>query len=135
MVDKDVGLMAHLMRRAGFGALREELESRVAKGYEATVEELLDPASHGIPSFHEGILFRHFHGFKNPGNPINMQASWMYRMINTPRPLEEKMVLFWHQVFATGVHQRREVPLYIWKGGRRRGRADEALGHRYRQPR
>ncbi|MCZ6867319.1 MAG: DUF1800 domain-containing protein [Chloroflexi bacterium] len=102
MVDKDVGLMAHLMRRAGFGALREELESRVAKGYEATVEELLDPASHGIPSFHEGILFRHFHGFKNPGNPINMQASWMYRMINTPRPLEEKMVLFWHQVFATG---------------------------------
>ena len=27
---------------------------------------------------------------------------WMYRMINTRRPLEEKMVLFWHQLFATG---------------------------------
>ena len=101
-MDKDIGLMAHLMRRAGFGASREELEARVAKGYEATVEELLEPESHGVPPFHEGILFRHFHGFRNPGNPLNMQANWMYRMINTPRPLEEKMVLFWHQVFATG---------------------------------
>ena len=36
-------LMAHLMRRAGFGATREELEERVQVGYEATVEELLDP--------------------------------------------------------------------------------------------
>ena len=27
----------------------------------------------------------------------------MYRMINTPRPLEEKITLFWHQVFATAV--------------------------------
>ena len=28
----DIALMAHLMRRAGFGARREELESRVANG-------------------------------------------------------------------------------------------------------
>ena len=39
----DIALMAHLMRRAGFGASRDELEARVAKGYEATVEELLHP--------------------------------------------------------------------------------------------
>jgi hypothetical protein len=31
------------MRRAGFGASREELEARAARGYEATVEELLNP--------------------------------------------------------------------------------------------
>ena len=43
MATQDVALMAHLMRRAGFGATREELEERAAKGYEATVEELLDP--------------------------------------------------------------------------------------------
>ena len=40
---EDIALMAHLMRRAGFGAGRDELEARVAKGYEATVEELLHP--------------------------------------------------------------------------------------------
>jgi hypothetical protein len=39
----DIGLVAHLMRRAGFGASREELEQRAAKGYDATVEELLNP--------------------------------------------------------------------------------------------
>jgi hypothetical protein len=39
----DIALMAHLMRRAGFGAGRDELEARVTKGYDATVEELLHP--------------------------------------------------------------------------------------------
>ena len=29
---EDIALMAHLMRRAGFGASRDELEQRVAKG-------------------------------------------------------------------------------------------------------
>ena len=44
MANRDeMALMAHLMRRAGFGATREELEARVARGYEATVEELLNP--------------------------------------------------------------------------------------------
>jgi len=38
---EDIALMAHLMRRAGFGATRDELEARVAKGYEETVEELV----------------------------------------------------------------------------------------------
>ena len=43
MADKEIALMAHLMRRAGFGATFEELETRAAKGYEATIDELLDP--------------------------------------------------------------------------------------------
>jgi hypothetical protein len=37
-----MALMAHLMRRAGFGATRGELEAYVADGYEATVEEPLE---------------------------------------------------------------------------------------------
>ena len=89
----DIALMAHLMRRAGFGASREELEARVAKGYEATVEELLHPESQ--PAVDEDVFYRYF---PNPAAP----ADWVYRMINTKRPLEEKMVLFWHQLFATG---------------------------------
>jgi uncharacterized protein (DUF1800 family) len=31
-----------------------------------------------------------------------MQAWWMRRLIETPRPLEEKMTLFWHGHLATG---------------------------------
>ena len=45
MAEHDLALMAHLMRRAGFGAPYEELEARAATGYEATVEELLHPES------------------------------------------------------------------------------------------
>ena len=29
------------------------------------------------------------------------QGYWMYRIINSQRPLEEKMALFWHGLFAT----------------------------------
>ena len=42
MSTKKLHLMAHLMRRAGFGATREELEALSHADYEATVERLLD---------------------------------------------------------------------------------------------
>ena len=96
----DIALMAHLMRRAGFGASRKELESRVAQGYEATVEELLDPESQ--PAVDDDILYRYFPNYEGGMAPVQAQAQWIYRMVNTQRPLEEKMVLFWHQLFATG---------------------------------
>jgi uncharacterized protein (DUF1800 family) len=39
-----------------------------------------------------------------PGTLPGMGAAeWLHDMLNTKRPLEEKMALFWHQVFATGV--------------------------------
>ena len=44
MSNNDTALMAHLLRRAGFGANRDELERYLEQGYEATVEELLEPA-------------------------------------------------------------------------------------------
>src|SRR5260221_14009989 len=28
--------------------------------------------------------------------------NWMYYLVNTKRPLQEKTALFWHHVFATG---------------------------------
>ena len=44
MGNSEVQLIAHLMRRAGFGATRDQLDAHAAKGYEETVEELLlDP--------------------------------------------------------------------------------------------
>ncbi len=101
MPDKeDIASIAHLMRRAGFGASRQELEERAAKGYEATVEDLLHPEEQ--PPIDDDILYRSMPGYEGAlGPPIN-QAEWVYRMVNTQRPLEEKLALFWHQLFATG---------------------------------
>ena len=99
---EDLALMAHLMRRAGFGASRAELEEYVAKGYEATVEELIDPLANQSAG-KTAMLLRYQPGCLLPGGgSIPGQFNWMYHMITTQRPLEEKMALFWHHVFATG---------------------------------
>ena len=101
MGNDSMALMAHLMRRAGFGATREELEARVAKGYEAAVEELLNPQEPPVDKY--DVLRYHPWSWK-PGTVQGMGATpWIHALINTKRPLEEKMSLFWHGVFATGV--------------------------------
>lgn len=102
MSQQDIALMAHLLRRAGFGATWEELERYVAQGYEATVEELLHPEN-APPALEDEDLIRRYHVDMNSLMLIeSCQAYWLYRMITTQRPLEEKMALFWHGVFATG---------------------------------
>ena len=95
--------MAHLMRRAGFGASRSELDALVAKGYEAVVDDLVNPER--LPDVDEDILERYFGG---EGYPI-FAGIWMYRMLNSQRPLQEKVALFWHHVFATGVTKNQHV--------------------------
>ncbi len=102
MANDDLSLMAHLMRRAGFGATREELEERLSKGYEATVEELLRPEDHEPVDIYEFLRYYQFQW--KPGTAGGQgQTGWVWRMVNTDAPLQEKMCLFWHQIFATGV--------------------------------
>ncbi len=97
----DIALMAHLMRRAGFGAGRDELEANVAEGYENVVERLLRPESGGgrMPD----DLIRRYHVDQSELRQLDgAGAYWMYQMITTEQPLEEKLALFWHGLFATG---------------------------------
>ena len=102
MSDTKLALMAHLMRRAGFGASRDELERRVEVGYEETVEELLHPEAQEPVDYYE--FLRYFPLWWKPGTMGgNGHAGWVWRMINTQAPLQEKLCLFYHQLFATGV--------------------------------
>jgi uncharacterized protein (DUF1800 family) len=92
--------MAHLLRRAGFGASRAEIEAQAAKGYETVVEELLKPETQ--PAIEEDLMMR-YHPSYNHSAAIEMNVqNWLYRMINNPRQLQEKMSLFWHMIFCTG---------------------------------
>ena len=95
MSDNGISDIAHLMRRAGFGATRSELEALSARGYEAVVEELVTPDS--VPEFEYDITGRYYGGEIHIG-----PGGWLYRMLNNERQLQEKMALFWHHVFATG---------------------------------
>ena len=98
MADQDIALMAHLLRRAGFGASRDDLEAYVAKGYEATVEELLNPETQ--PGVEEDLMLRYNQSFRESNQARDQQ--WVHRMINDPRQLQEKVALFWHTILCGG---------------------------------
>ena len=96
---QEMVLMAHLMRRAGFGEPHADLIVHASKGYESVVEELLHPKDQ--PPIDEELMYRILPGYEGALGPPISQADWMFRMVNTQRPLEEKIALFWHQMFAT----------------------------------
>ena len=99
---RDIALTAHLMRRAGFGATRDELERLTEKGYERIVEELITPTDDS-PAADQYLLYRYIPSTETGGpSPAPGAANWLYHMVNTQRPLEEKIALFWHHIFATG---------------------------------
>ena len=99
---QDLRLMAHLLRRAGFGATPDELDRAMDKGYDAVLDELLNPpGDDDIP--HD--LIRRYHVDQSNLHGGGAQAHWMYRMAVTDYPLREKMCLFWHRVFATGSYK------------------------------
>ena len=102
MTDEHLELTAHLLRRAGVGASREELEAFAHKDYGELVEDLLHPER--FPDLGDDLLSRYFPALVNDGveGPEVWSSRWIWRMANTKRPLEEKMALFWHHVFATG---------------------------------
>src|SRR5438094_3100811 len=105
----DLELMAHLYRRAGFGATRDELEAALERGYEATVESLLHPEAQ--PDLDLDLVFRFYPDAKEAREIDITQSFWVYRMINTQRPLEEKMALFWHCLFATAFNKSNHAQM------------------------
>ena len=77
--------VAHLMRRAGFGATPSELDTLTAeKTYDEIVDDLVNPER--FDEVEQAFIERYI-----GGEPVAVYvAKWLYRMINTPRPLEEE---------------------------------------------
>ncbi len=96
--------MAHLWRRAAFGARPDEINNYLKQGFEATVDQLVnwenvteDPSVPAQPTTQGG-------GFDVQLLDIpNISGWWLTVMIKTKRQLRERMVLFWHDHFATSV--------------------------------
>ena len=96
---QDRKLMAHLLRRAGFGPTPDELDRAMEQGYDAALEELLDPRG---PDILPNDVIRRYHVDQSDQRGGGAAANWVYRMAMTESPLREKMCLLWHRVFATG---------------------------------
>ena len=94
----DRSKIAHLYRRAGFGASPAELDVAVGRGYDATLESLLSP-SDDHDAADDDLSQIQFDLAKLD----DAQRWWLVRMRYTSRPLIEKMTLFWHGHFATAV--------------------------------
>lgn len=95
----DIALVAHLMRRAAFGASTSHLEQLATRPYEDLVEDLLNVERFPRPD--EELLERYHQEHADEESYHWPVKRWLYRMINSPRPLEEKVALFWHNRFAT----------------------------------
>jgi uncharacterized protein (DUF1800 family) len=91
---------AHLLRRAGFGGTREQIESLAARGREGAVDYLVNYEQ--ISNRRMDKALKRGFRFRITGSFINdLRRWWLMRMTLTERPLEEKMTFFWHNHFAT----------------------------------
>jgi uncharacterized protein (DUF1800 family) len=120
--------IAHLYRRAGFGARPDELDAAVAAGYEATVDRLVDlsvadAAAVAPPTFTPPAVVA------APGDEAARRAAqqadqranreegrkltqwWIDRMVLSTTPLRERLTLFWHDHFATSVQKVKQPDL------------------------
>lgn len=114
---------AHLLSRAGFGGTPEEIEKLRSLGREKAVDHLLqyEATSDAFPR-PEWVrepwvdtearlpgLSREEQAKRHASTRIryrqemeSLKLWWLERMVSTRRPLQEKMVLFWHWHFPTG---------------------------------
>src|SRR5256885_12533689 len=101
----------HLLRRAGFGARPDELAAygalstsqavSVLVGYESVPDEV--DSAIGTPGYVGTTVTG---GAFAPQSNINhARQRWLFRMVHSDRPLQEKMTLFWHNHFATGYNK------------------------------
>jgi len=97
----------HLLRRAGFGGSPDEIDLFSEVGVRGSIDLLIYfdqfaddvDAKIGQPNY-VGVTTR---GTFAPAlNITDARQRWLFRMVHTQRPLQEKMALFWHNHFATG---------------------------------
>ena len=96
----------HLLRRAGFGASQEEISFYEELGYGGTVARLINYET--IPDDVDSLIGQPGYvaitaagGFMPAANIAHARQRWLFRMVHSRRPLQEKMALFWHNHFAT----------------------------------
>jgi uncharacterized protein (DUF1800 family) len=100
----------HLLRRAGFGAGGNELSLYGQMSFTEAVDALIEydlvpddvDSKISVPGY-VGITTRG--QFMPRANITDARQRWLFRMLHSERPLQEKMTLFWHNHFATGYNK------------------------------
>jgi uncharacterized protein (DUF1800 family) len=98
----------HLLRRAGFGARADELDLYRSMTTAQAIDYLVNYGQ--VPDDVDDQIGKPgYVGTSTSGRTLSPQSNigdarqrWLFRMLHTNRPLQEKMTLFWHNHFATG---------------------------------
>jgi uncharacterized protein (DUF1800 family) len=94
----DLKKVGHLYRRAAFSANSRQLDEAMANGPEKTIAGLLSGGP-TLAAFNQQM--------DDMASSLNMnieeevRAWWIFRILQSPFPLEERLTLFWHNHFAT----------------------------------
>lgn len=99
MVLGDQERIVHLLNRFGLGASPEDLAYYGAGTWREAVNKLIDDDRPEV----DVKIAESFFDAGNPGlqRMSQLQGHWYRRLIITKRPLQHRMLLFWHDHFAT----------------------------------
>jgi uncharacterized protein (DUF1800 family) len=94
---------AHLLRRAGFGGTNDDVTAFAQLDAQRAVDAMLHPVGPDVV-FNDyppelGTMSANLYGPRTTA----VQLWWLDRMLRSKHQLVEKMTLFWHNYFATGV--------------------------------
>lgn len=98
--------VSHLLRRASFGASKEELARFRSMGLQATIDHLVE-----FDNVDDGELEARLASQEtNIERQAHVQLWWLQRMAYSKRPLQEKMTLFWHGILTSSFNKTGASP-------------------------
>jgi len=98
--------IGHLLRRAGFGATPDDLNTYGSLDYASAVDRLINYQQVPDDAMEARLQSLNLNFSASKGAAIvNMQRWWLLRMAWTQRPLLEKMTLFWHGLLTSSYHK------------------------------
>lgn len=105
-------LLAHLLRRTGFGWNAKEWKTAMSLGLSGVTQQRLHPekVSDNLEEVQNTIVG----DLVDLENLDSIRQWWVFRMVHSSRQLEEKMALFWHQHFATANYKVNN-PRWMWQ--------------------
>jgi uncharacterized protein (DUF1800 family) len=104
--------VAHLLRRATFGASLEEVERAASDGYAKTVDRLLETKPAQPPALAPTDAVMQDRRL----NLGQLQQWWVDHMLSTSTPFAERMTLFWHGHFTSDYRKvGLQTPFIYWQ--------------------
>jgi uncharacterized protein (DUF1800 family) len=111
-LDKPEAAVAHLLRRATFGATPAEYQQALKDGFKKTVDRFVETKAAEPPALAGA-------DDATQDKPIKAQdliAWWLDWMLRTPTPFAERMTFFWHGHFTSDFRKvNPQTPFIYWQ--------------------